>query len=142
MAGRRWRGFGGASRIGAGHPSWSGAEPRISTLRGGEGATVKRGAEGFRPPQTPRRCSLPITALRVSPPPKRAAIWLALKPSRQARCRASTRGSGHIAVGGGRFELSGAGAIWLMNAIIRFSVLMASRNTENRRSVIPFFTSH
>jgi hypothetical protein len=85
---------------------------------------------------------LPITALRVSPPPKRAAIWLALRPSRQARFSASTRASGHIAGGGGRYGFGGAEAIWFMSAIVRFSVFLASQKTENRRSVIPFFAAN
>src|SRR5690606_39089010 len=43
-------------------------------------------------PDRPRRCTLPITALRVTPP-RRPAIWLALSPSVQSFFRSSTRSS-------------------------------------------------
>ena len=44
-------------------------------------------------PARPSRCTLPITALRVSPWPRRLAIWLALLPSIQACRSCSTRSS-------------------------------------------------
>src|SRR5581483_2885261 len=43
-------------------------------------------------PDRPRRCTLPITALRVTPP-SRPAIWLALSPSAQSFFKSSTRSS-------------------------------------------------
>src|SRR5215467_13898011 len=43
-------------------------------------------------PDTPRRCTLPITALRVTPP-SRPAIWLALNPSDHNFFNSSTRSS-------------------------------------------------
>ena len=43
-------------------------------------------------PASPRRCTLPITALRVTPP-SRPAIWLALSPSAHSFFKASTRSS-------------------------------------------------
>src|SRR5262245_46762385 len=43
-------------------------------------------------PERPRRCTLPITALRVTPPSS-AAIWLADKPSAQSFFSNSTRSS-------------------------------------------------
>src|SRR5262245_25747838 len=43
-------------------------------------------------PERPRRCTLPITALRVTPP-RRPAIWLALKPSAHSFFRRSTLSS-------------------------------------------------
>src|SRR5947209_14913144 len=46
----------------------------------------------FARPERPRRCTLPITALRVMPPSS-AAIWLADSPSPQSFFRLSTRSS-------------------------------------------------
>src|SRR6185369_17260288 len=43
-------------------------------------------------PDRPRRCTLPITALRVTPP-SRPAIWLALSPSDHSFFKRSTRSS-------------------------------------------------
>src|SRR5262245_28690030 len=43
-------------------------------------------------PDRPRRCTLPITALRVIPPSS-PAIWLAERPSDQSFFRSSTRSS-------------------------------------------------
>src|SRR5215470_5072158 len=43
-------------------------------------------------PDRPRRCTLPITALRVTPP-SRPAIWLALNPSDHSFFKSSTRSS-------------------------------------------------
>src|SRR5262245_35256027 len=43
-------------------------------------------------PDRPRRCTLPITALRVTPP-SRPAIWLALNPSDHSFFNSSTRSS-------------------------------------------------
>src|ERR1700674_4161197 len=45
-------------------------------------------------PDRPRRCTLPITALRVMPP-STAAIWLAERPSDQSFLSSSTRSSVH-----------------------------------------------
>ncbi len=39
------------------------------------------------------RCTLPITALRVTPWPSSPAIWLALNPSIQSFFKSSTRSS-------------------------------------------------
>ncbi len=52
-----------------------------------EGALVR--------PDSPRRCTLPITALRVMPPSS-AAIWLAERPSDQSFLSCSTRSSVHV----------------------------------------------
>ena len=46
-------------------------------------------------PERPRRCTLPITALRVMPPSS-PAIWLAERPSAQSFLRSSTRSSVHV----------------------------------------------
>src|SRR5262245_65959170 len=43
-------------------------------------------------PDRPRRCTLPTTALRVTPP-SRPAIWLALSPSDHSFFNKSTRSS-------------------------------------------------
>src|ERR1051325_694005 len=43
-------------------------------------------------PERPRRCTLPITALRVIPPSS-PAIWLAESPSAHSFFRSSTRSS-------------------------------------------------
>lgn len=43
-------------------------------------------------PDNPSRCTLPMTALRVTPP-RRPAIWLALNPSDQSFLRSSTLSS-------------------------------------------------
>src|SRR5665811_523302 len=45
-------------------------------------------------PERPRRCTLPMTALRVTPPSS-AATWLALRPSVQSLRSISTRSSVH-----------------------------------------------
>src|SRR6476659_6838521 len=45
-------------------------------------------------PDSPSRCTLPMTALRVMPPSS-AAIWLAERPSDQSFFRSSTRSSVH-----------------------------------------------
>jgi hypothetical protein len=50
------------------------------------------GCEGVALPDRPRRCTLPITALRVTPP-SCLAIWLADKPSSQSRLSKSTLSS-------------------------------------------------
>src|ERR1700687_736636 len=54
-----------------------------------------RGAEDesdFARPERPRRCTFPITALRVTPP-SWPAIWLAESPSAHSFLRSSTRSS-------------------------------------------------
>src|SRR5262245_53236863 len=43
-------------------------------------------------PDSPSRCTLPITAFRVTPP-RRPAIWLALRPSAHCFFKSSTRSS-------------------------------------------------
>src|SRR6202163_3723361 len=48
-------------------------------------------------PDSPSRCALPITALRVMPPSS-AAIWLADRPSVHNFFNSSTRSSVHIIV--------------------------------------------
>ena len=62
--------------------------------RGGRGAlnAVRLGCEGAALPESPKRCTLPITALRVTPP-NCLAIWLAERPSSQSFFRVSTRSS-------------------------------------------------
>src|SRR6187200_133389 len=57
-----------------------------------------RGAEedgDLARPESPSRCTLPITALRVMPPSS-AAIWLADSPSVHSRLSVSTRSSVQI----------------------------------------------
>src|SRR3954452_10511295 len=51
------------------------------------------GAGALARPERPSLCTLPITALRVTPPPSSAAIWLALRPWFQSFFRSSTRSS-------------------------------------------------
>src|SRR5260221_14526578 len=46
----------------------------------------------FARPESPSRCTFPITALRVTPPSS-AAIWLAESPSAQSFLSNSTRSS-------------------------------------------------
>src|SRR5579872_4661624 len=62
--------------------------------RGGRGAlnVVRLGCDGAALPESPRRCTLPITALRVTPP-SCLAIWLADRPSSQSFLRVSTLSS-------------------------------------------------
>ena len=51
-------------------------------------------------PDRPRRWTLPITALRVTPWPMRAAIWLAVKPSDHAfQLLDAIVGPGHLVIG-------------------------------------------
>src|SRR4051812_36383346 len=71
-----------------------GADGAAATGRAGRGAlnTVRAGLEGPPRPERPRRCTLPITALRVTPP-SCLAIWLAESPSCQSFFRSSTRSS-------------------------------------------------
>ena len=71
-----------------------GAWGRCVPTRGSRGARgVLRG--WVARPARLRRCTLPITALRVTPMPRRAAIWLALRPSAQNFLSDSTRSSVH-----------------------------------------------
>src|SRR6516225_9712468 len=62
--------------------------------RGRRGALKagRDGCEGAARPDRPKRCTLPITALRVTPP-SCLAIWLAERPSSQSFLRISTRSS-------------------------------------------------
>src|SRR5437868_9958260 len=71
----------------------------------GRGARNMEGARGLRcrgideegalaRPERPRRCTLPMTALRVIPP-NSAAIWLAESPSAHNFLSISTRSSVH-----------------------------------------------
>src|SRR5205085_3330218 len=62
--------------------------------RAGRGAlnSVRAGLDGVARPERPRRWTLPITALRVTPP-SCLAIWLAERPSCQSFFRSSTRSS-------------------------------------------------
>src|SRR6266478_8667535 len=71
-----------------------GAEGAAETGRAGRGAlkTVRAGFDGVARPERPRRWTLPITALRVTPP-SCLAIWLAESPSCQSFLRSSTRSS-------------------------------------------------
>src|SRR5947209_16826799 len=64
-----------------------------------EGARVLRGRGpaldgALARPERPRRCTLPMTALRVIPPSS-AAIWLADRPSAHSFLSISTRSSVH-----------------------------------------------
>src|SRR3990167_4354937 len=59
---------------------------------------VRAGCDGAARPDRPRRCTLPITALRVTPPPNCLAIWLADWPSSQSFFSAPTRSSVQPAV--------------------------------------------
>src|SRR5690606_28496821 len=69
---------------------------RLAPLLAGlaAGAFLARGwaAEARPRPDSFRRCTLPITALRLTPP-SWVAIWLALSPSAQSLVRSSTRSS-------------------------------------------------
>ena len=61
----------------------------------GRGAERTRGVElaGLARPESFSRWTLPITALRVTPSPSTAAIWLALRPSIHSFLSSSTRSS-------------------------------------------------
>ena len=95
-----WSGAG----IGSSSVSYCGLSavlPRVPNISDGarlaRGTCVRRGRglderELVARPDSPRRCTLPITALRVTPP-KRPAIWLALKPSAQSFLSSSTLSS-------------------------------------------------
>src|ERR1043166_2013949 len=48
--------------------------------------------DGLARPERPKRCTLPMTALRVMPPSS-AAIWLAESPSAQSFFKSSTLSS-------------------------------------------------
>src|SRR5207253_9488333 len=75
-----------SSTIGAG-----GTYERIDTF-GADGRRGRSLRDGLARPARPRRCTLPITALRVTPPRARA-IWLAESPSVQRFLSCSTRSS-------------------------------------------------
>lgn len=62
--------------------------------RTGRGALNARraGCEGWARPESPSRCTLPITPLRVTPP-SCLAIWLAESPSSQSFFKVLTRSS-------------------------------------------------
>ena len=65
-----------------------------AAARGRAGRKVVRaGCDGAARPDRPRRCTLPITALRVTPPPRALAIWLADWPSSHSFLSAPTRSS-------------------------------------------------
>src|SRR5690606_41465266 len=59
---------------------------------------ARAGCDGVARPDRPRRCTLPMTALRVTPPPSCLAIWLADWPSSQSFASAPTRSSVQPAV--------------------------------------------
>src|SRR3990167_9857235 len=65
-----------------------------ATARCGRGALKagRAGLEGVARPERPSLCTLPITALRVTPP-SCLAIWLAERPSSQSFLRVVTRSS-------------------------------------------------
>src|SRR5262245_65575262 len=65
-----------------------------STCDGGRVLRGRGAAEdgALARPDSPRRCTLPMTALRVMPPSS-AAIWLADNPSDHSRLSCSTRSS-------------------------------------------------
>jgi hypothetical protein len=65
-----------------------GADGSRGDLRAVRGA-VLRGCVAR--PERLSRCTLPITALRVTPSAKRDAIWLALRPSAHSFFKSSTR---------------------------------------------------
>src|ERR1700752_5142130 len=71
-----------------------GAEGAAAAGRAGRGAlnTVRAGFDGAARPDRPNRWTLPITALRVTPP-SCFAIWLAERPSIHSFFRVSTRSS-------------------------------------------------
>ena len=98
---RCWRGWTSARIIG-----FRAVPPAVGMLgmplrrpAGRLGSRCLRGARGCAArcccarPERLRRCTLPITALRVTPDPSRPAIWLALSPSVQSFFRSSTRSS-------------------------------------------------
>src|SRR5580704_7445752 len=66
----------------------------IEIGRGGRGVLKvgRLGCEGAARPERPSRCTLPMTALRVTPP-NCLAIWLADRPSNQSFLRVSTLSS-------------------------------------------------
>src|SRR5690606_41226579 len=68
----------------------------LATRRGAVRAAGRaRGVElvGLARAGSLRRCTLPITALRVTPSPSWPAIWLALNPSIQGFFKVATRSS-------------------------------------------------
>ncbi len=67
-----------------------GARARVVALR----FVALDGLDGLARPDRPRRCTLPITALRVTPP-SLVAIWLADSPSAHNFDNVSTRSSVH-----------------------------------------------
>ena len=94
----RWAETGGGDapeqRRGAEGARVAGASGRGRAAR----KVVRAGCEGVARPDRPRRCTLPITALRVTPPPSCLAIWLADWPSSQSFFSAPTRSSVQPAV--------------------------------------------
>ena len=85
-----WIGFGvgAGSGFGAGAASAAGCAAGLAGLASAAGAAVFAAARFERP----SRCTLPITALRVTPPSS-FAIWLALWPSAHIVFSFSTRSS-------------------------------------------------
>ncbi len=80
--------------------TWSSCNSINFLLRGAAVVVLPR-------PESFKRCTLPITALRLTPP-SCAAIWLALKPSFHNFFSSSTRSSVQfIALGSNQFSLSG-----------------------------------
>src|SRR4029077_6540970 len=68
-------------------------------------------------PERPRRCTLPMTALRVIPPSS-PAIWLAERPSAHSFLRSSTRSS---------VQVCNSGRFWSKNVIGLCSTLLCGR---------------
>ncbi len=89
---RAWTAKAEAARLGDGAKPTTGAG-RAAGLRGRAAAGAE---EVLARPDRPSRWTLPITALRVTPPSS-PAIWLALRPSFHSFFRSSTRSSVHPA---------------------------------------------
>src|SRR5580704_1392690 len=95
-----------SSGSGSTSDSYIGASAVLPRIDGRDSRIIWPGARALRGrgaveegllarPDSPSRCTLPITALRVMPPSS-AAIWLADSPSVHNFLRSSTRSSVHI----------------------------------------------
>ena len=126
---RMGSGSGSGRRAGSGR--WAGLSavaPAVGRIRrpGWVGSRVRRvrgraARCGVARPESPRRCTLPMTALRVTPWLSRPAIWLALRPSFQSFLRSSTRSSVHD-------SLSMTGALFLHDRHLGIPLASAERH--------------
>src|SRR5205807_8507962 len=84
-------------------------------------------------PESPSRCTLPITALRVTFPSS-AAIWLAESPLSQSFLSCSTRSSDHVNTVIALFPSRRAGRFWDSAAMPNLQKSLRAESLSPRRA--------